>query len=110
MDHLKMAVAKINAHHPNILSLAADCSGAQIIPSTDSLSTTTLGYCCPRPLGCTVLLKGANWDELKKVKHVVHCGVFAAYHLALKTSILADEDASLPVPELPLKSPIKVAR
>lgn len=53
------------------------------------------------------MLKGANGDELKKVKHVVHYGVFAAYHLALETSFLADEGASLP--ELPLKSPIKVA-
>lgn len=46
-------------------------------------------------------------DELKKVKHVVQYGVFAAYHLALETSFLADEGASLP--ELPLKSPITVA-
>ena len=53
------------------------------------------------------MLKGANEDELKKVKHVVQYGVFAAYHLALETSFLADEGASLP--ELPLKSPITVA-
>jgi 1-phosphatidylinositol-3-phosphate 5-kinase len=53
------------------------------------------------------LLKGANGDELKKVKHVVHYGVFAAYHLALETSFLVDEGATLP--ELPLKSPIIVA-
>lgn len=53
------------------------------------------------------MLKGANGDELKKVKHVVQYGVFAAYHLALETSFLADEGASLP--ELPLKSPITVA-
>ncbi|GAB2291594.1 hypothetical protein Dimus_025850 [Dionaea muscipula] len=62
---------------------------------------------CPKPLGCTILLKGAQGDELKKVKHVLHYGVFAAYHLALETSFLADEGASLP--ELPLKSPITVA-
>lgn len=54
-----------------------------------------------------ILLKGASGDELKKVKHVVQYGVFAAYHLALETSFLADEGASLP--ELPLKSPITVA-
>ncbi|XP_056176635.1 1-phosphatidylinositol-3-phosphate 5-kinase FAB1B isoform X2 [Syzygium oleosum] len=54
-----------------------------------------------------ILLRGANGDELKKVKHVVQYGVFAAYHLALETSFLADERASLP--ELPLKSPITVA-
>ena len=54
-----------------------------------------------------ILLKGANGDELKKVKHVIQYGVFAAYHLALETCFLADEGASLP--ELPLKSPITVA-
>ncbi|KAF9616143.1 hypothetical protein IFM89_028609, partial [Coptis chinensis] len=168
MDHLKMAVAKIDAHHPNVLLveksvsrfaqdylLAKDislvlnikrplleriarCTGAQIVPSIDHLSSQKLGYCgafhvekfleehgtagqggkklvktlmffegCPKPLGCTILLKGANGDELKKVKHVLQYGVFAAYHLALETSFLADEGASLP--ELPLKSPITVA-
>ncbi|KAK1314676.1 1-phosphatidylinositol-3-phosphate 5-kinase FAB1B [Acorus calamus] len=61
---------------------------------------------CPKPLGCTILLKGASGDELKKVKQAVQYGVFAAYHLALETSFLADEGASLP--ELPLKSPITV--
>ncbi|RWR95855.1 1-phosphatidylinositol-3-phosphate 5-kinase FAB1B [Cinnamomum micranthum f. kanehirae] len=168
MDHLKMAVAKIDAHLPDILLVEksvsryaqdyllskdislvlnvkrplleriARCTGAQIVPSIDHLSSPKLGHCemfhveklleehgsagqcgkklvktlmffegCPKPLGCTVLLKGANGDELKKVKHVVQYGVFAAYHLALETSFLADEGASLP--ELPLKSPITVA-
>ncbi|KAK6268316.1 hypothetical protein QUC31_012476 [Theobroma cacao] len=168
MDHLKMAVAKIHAHQPNILLVEksvsrfaqdyllekdislvlnikrplleriARCTGAQIIPSIDHLSTQKLGYCekfhverfmedlgsagqggkklfktlmyfegCPKPLGCTILLRGANGDELKKVKHVVQYGMFAAYHLALETSFLADEGASLP--EFPLNSPITVA-
>ncbi|KAL5850743.1 hypothetical protein ACOSQ3_008792 [Xanthoceras sorbifolium] len=168
MDHLKMAVAKIDAHHPNVLLveksvsgcaleylLAKDislvknmkrplleriarCTGAQVVPSIDHLTSQKLGYCdmfhvekfleehgsagqggkkltktlmffegCPKPLGCTILLKGANGDDLKKVKHVVQYGVFAAYHLAVETSFLADEGASLP--ELPLKSPITVA-
>ncbi|KAF5466280.1 hypothetical protein F2P56_016221 [Juglans regia] len=168
MDHLKMAVAKIDVHHPDVLLveksvsrhaqeylLAKDislvlnikrplleriarCTGAQIVPSIDHLSSPKLGYCdafhvekfledhgsagqggkkllktlmyfegCPKPLGCTILLRGANGDELKKVKHVVQYGVFAAYHLALETSFLADEGASLP--ELPLNSPITVA-
>ncbi|CAN4084821.1 unnamed protein product [Withania somnifera] len=168
MDHLKMAVAKIDAHHPNILLVEksvsrfaqeyllaknislvlnvkrplleriARCSGAQVVPSIDNLTTPKLGYCdsfhvdkfvedhgsagqagkkmtktlmffegCPKPFGCTILLKGANGDDLKKIKRVIQYGVFAAYHLALETSFLADEGASLP--ELPLKSPIKVA-
>ncbi|XP_048443758.1 LOW QUALITY PROTEIN: 1-phosphatidylinositol-3-phosphate 5-kinase FAB1A [Pyrus x bretschneideri] len=168
MDHLKMAVAKIDSHHPNVLLveksvsryaqdylLAKDislvlnikrplleriarCTGAQIVPSIDHLTSPKLGFCdmfnvkkfhevhgsagqggkkltktlmffegCPKPLGVTIMLHGANGDELKKVKHVVQYGVFAAYHLALETSFLADEGASLP--ELPLKSAITVA-
>lgn len=51
---------------------------------------------CPRRLGCTVLLKGVCREELKKVKHVIQFAVFAAYHLSLETSFLADEGASLP--------------
>ncbi|XP_031491774.1 putative 1-phosphatidylinositol-3-phosphate 5-kinase FAB1C [Nymphaea colorata] len=51
---------------------------------------------CPRRLGCTVLLRGAPREELKKVKHVVQYAVFAAYHLLLETSFLADEGATLP--------------
>ncbi|KAF8390053.1 hypothetical protein HHK36_024574 [Tetracentron sinense] len=50
---------------------------------------------CPRRLGCTVLLKGICHEELKKVKHVVQYAVFAAYHLSLETSFLADEGATL---------------
>ncbi|XP_025012598.2 1-phosphatidylinositol-3-phosphate 5-kinase FAB1A isoform X1 [Ricinus communis] len=168
MDHLKMAVTKIDAHHPNVLLveksvsryaqeylLAKDislvlnikkslleriarCTGAHIVPSIDHLNSQKLGYCdlfhvekfleehgsagqggkkltktlmffegCPKPLGYTILLRGAHGDELKKVKHVVQYGVFAAYHLALETSFLADEGASLP--QLPLTSSIAVA-
>ncbi|KAL2462389.1 1-phosphatidylinositol-3-phosphate 5-kinase FAB1B [Forsythia ovata] len=168
MDHLKMAVAKIGSHQPDILLveksvsryaqeylLAKDislvlnikrplleriarCTGGDIVPSIDHLSSQKLGYCdkfhverfleehgtaeqggkkmmktlmyfegCPKPLGYTILLRGANGNELKKVKHVVQYGVFAAYHLALETSFLADEGASLP--ELPLNSLITVA-
>lgn len=39
---------------------------------------------------------GSCREELKKVKHVVQYAVFAAYHLSLETSFLADEGASLP--------------
>ncbi|GJX05206.1 1-phosphatidylinositol-3-phosphate 5-kinase FAB1B-like protein [Tanacetum coccineum] len=125
MDHLKMAVAKIDAHQPDVLLveksvsryaqeylLAKDislvlnikrplleriarCTGAQIAPSVDHLSSQTLGYCdtfhvekfleehgtagqggkklvktlmyfegCPKPLGCTILLRGASLPDL----------------------------------------------
>ena len=52
------------------------------------------------------MLKGACREELKKVKHVVQYAVFAAYHLSLETSFLADEGASLP--KMTLKSSITI--
>ncbi|KAL0372702.1 UNVERIFIED_CONTAM: putative 1-phosphatidylinositol-3-phosphate 5-kinase FAB1C [Sesamum calycinum] len=50
---------------------------------------------CPRRLGCTVLLRGSSREDLKKVKTVTQYAVFAAYHLSLETSFLADEDLNL---------------
>ncbi|KAE8719283.1 Forms aploid and binucleate cells 1c, putative isoform 4 [Hibiscus syriacus] len=61
---------------------------------------------CPRRLCCTVLLRGRSREELKKVKHVVQYALFAAYHLSLETSFLADEGATLP--KMKVKPPISV--
>ncbi|CAN6675494.1 unnamed protein product [Malus baccata var. baccata] len=61
---------------------------------------------CPRRLCCTVLLKGACVEELKKIKHVVQYAVFAAYHLSLETSFLADEGATLP--KTTLRHPVTI--
>lgn len=46
-----------------------------------------------KPLGCTILLKGAPIDELKRVKRVIQYTIFAAYHLILETSFFADQRA-----------------
>ncbi|CAB4289569.1 unnamed protein product [Prunus armeniaca] len=48
---------------------------------------------CPTRLGCTILLKGAQSDELKKIKCVVQCAVILAYHLKLETAFLVDQRA-----------------
>ncbi|XP_011074908.1 putative 1-phosphatidylinositol-3-phosphate 5-kinase FAB1D [Sesamum indicum] len=47
----------------------------------------------PTRLGCTVLLMGANSNELKRIKCVVRCAVVMAYHLMLETSFLLDQSA-----------------
>lgn len=49
-----------------------------------------------KPLGCTILLKGAPIVELKKVKRVLQYTVFAAYHLILETSFFVDQRALFP--------------
>ncbi|CAN4099874.1 unnamed protein product [Withania somnifera] len=48
---------------------------------------------CPTHLGCTILLMGANSDELKKIKCIVRCAVIMAYNLILETSFLLDQKA-----------------
>ncbi|PQQ07917.1 hypothetical protein Pyn_10819 [Prunus yedoensis var. nudiflora] len=89
----------LNVKRP-VLERIARCTGALITPSIDDIPKTLwdIVNCsgCPRRLCCTVLLKGACVEELKKIKHVVQYAVFAAYHLSLETSFLADEGATLP--------------
>jgi 1-phosphatidylinositol-3-phosphate 5-kinase len=51
-----------------------------------------------------ILLRGERLEELKKVKHAAQFAVFAAYHLSLETSFLADEGASLPRLLMPFDS------
>ncbi|CAI9764065.1 unnamed protein product [Fraxinus pennsylvanica] len=48
---------------------------------------------CPTRLGCTILLMGANGNELKRIKCVFRCAVVMAYHLMLETSFLLDQRA-----------------
>ncbi|KAI3460633.1 hypothetical protein Pfo_017296 [Paulownia fortunei] len=48
---------------------------------------------CPSRLGCTIVLMGANSDELKRIKCVIRCAVVMAYHLMLETSFLLDQSA-----------------
>ncbi|KAI3736747.1 hypothetical protein L2E82_26732 [Cichorium intybus] len=45
----------------------------------------------PKCRGCTILLKGSNNDELKKIKTVVQFAVVMAYHLILESSFLLNQ-------------------
>ncbi|XP_020586116.1 putative 1-phosphatidylinositol-3-phosphate 5-kinase FAB1C isoform X2 [Phalaenopsis equestris] len=78
-----------------------------IQPSKRSVKTLMYFEGCPRRLGCTVILRGPCLEELKKVKRVISLAIFAAYHLSLETSFLANEGATLP--ELPIKSPSSIS-
>ncbi|CAL5009204.1 unnamed protein product [Urochloa decumbens] len=60
----------------------------------------------PCPLGCTILLKGANSEELKKVKQVMHFTVFAAYHLILETSFFEDQRVFLNDKNMPKENSV----
>lgn len=49
---------------------------------------------CPRPLGCTILLKGSDPEELARVKRVAAFAAYAAYWNRLEAEVLADQLAS----------------
>ncbi|KAF0915769.1 hypothetical protein E2562_038812 [Oryza meyeriana var. granulata] len=114
----------LNVKRP-LLDRISRCTGGQIASSIDNIASARLGHCdmfkvekvlesstehaekkstktlmffegCMKRLGCTVLLRGACRDELKRIKRVMQLAVFAAYHLYLETSFLADEGATLP--------------
>ena len=51
---------------------------------------------CAVHLGCTIVLRGSNIQELRKVKQIVRFLVYCAYHSRLETSFLMDEFALPP--------------
>uniref|UniRef100_A0A0E0HNP1 1-phosphatidylinositol-3-phosphate 5-kinase n=1 Tax=Oryza nivara TaxID=4536 RepID=A0A0E0HNP1_ORYNI len=110
----------------SLLERISRCTGAQIASSIENVTSVRLGQCqtfwiervsesslpknankksaktlmffdgCPRRLGCTILLRGTSHEELRRVKLALQFALFAAYHLSLETSYLADEGATLP--------------
>ncbi|DBA97431.1 hypothetical protein WJX77_010396 [Trebouxia sp. C0004] len=64
---------------------------------------------CPRPLGCTVLLQGADAEQLTLLKKVMKFAIYAAFAGRLEAAFLTDELASasavLQGTALPPKSP-----
>ncbi|GJN29091.1 hypothetical protein PR202_gb17284 [Eleusine coracana subsp. coracana] len=84
-EYLKNAVAKIEAQRPHVLLVekSVPLYAQQLLAKEISLVLN-------------VLLRGRSYEELKKIKLAVQFAVFAAYHLSLETSYLADEGATLP--------------
>ncbi|KAL3149135.1 hypothetical protein ABBQ32_001972 [Trebouxia sp. C0010 RCD-2024] len=75
-------------------STSAGSGGASFRHSGSGPRTLMFFKGCPRPLGCTVLLKGAPADQLVLLKKVTKFAVFAAYAGRLETAFLTDEVAS----------------
>ncbi|RYR31101.1 hypothetical protein Ahy_B01g055886 [Arachis hypogaea] len=97
---VKGVVCKKNVAHRRMTSKGLLSTGTQNVPSIDHLSSPKLGYCEAFHVEkfvenlSSAAAQGADEEELKEVKHVVQYAVFAAYHLALETSFLADEGIS----------------
>ncbi|CDP19435.1 unnamed protein product [Coffea canephora] len=76
-----------------------------VIAETGKKPSKTLMFLegCPTRLGCTILLMGADSDQLKRIKCVVRCAVVMAYHFILETYFLLDQRAmfsSIPISEV----------
>ncbi|CAN6166903.1 unnamed protein product [Urochloa humidicola] len=125
----------LNVKRP-LLDRISRCTGGQVASSVDNIVSARLGQCdlfkvekvpesssaertekgstktlmffegCLKRLGCTVLLRGNCLEELKKIKRAMQLAVFAAYHLSLETSFLADEGATVPrIPSMSVINP-----
>ncbi|KAK0104208.1 1-phosphatidylinositol-3-phosphate 5-kinase [Cadophora gregata f. sp. sojae] len=55
---------------------------------------------CPKELGCTIALRGANMAILSKMKRITEFMVYVVYNLKLETCLMRDEFVLIPsVPE-----------
>lgn len=106
----------------SVLYDIARCCRADIISSIDKLSLCPrLGTCgrfqlrtyvvdenkglrktfaildrCSERLGCTIVLRGADYNQLSKVKKIVELVVLIAYHIKLECALLRDKFVNMP--------------
>ncbi|KAJ1975037.1 Mitochondrial distribution and morphology protein 12 [Dimargaris xerosporica] len=111
----------------SVLDLLARLTGADVITSIDELSRDPqLGYCgemaiqsfqhqyipgirksymyfhhCPRPLGCTLTLRGTSQHQLVRLKEIMRFMVMVAYNLKLETWLVRDLFALAPTVSTP---------
>ncbi|KAJ1980613.1 Mitochondrial distribution and morphology protein 12, partial [Dimargaris verticillata] len=111
----------------SVLDLLARLTGADVITSIDELSRDPqLGYCsemtiqsfqhqyipgirrsymyfhhCPRPLGCTLTLRGTSQHQLMRLKEIMRFMVMVAYNLKLETWLVRDLFALAPTVSTP---------
>ncbi len=105
---------------PSVLAAVSRCARTRIISSIDKLAIkpAQAGTCsnfylktyvhggrkktymflsgCPKELGCTIILRGANNATLAKVKRITDFMVYVVYNLKLETCLMRDEFALIP--------------
>ena len=105
---------------PSVLEAVSRCTYARFHNSVDKLATPAdeLGTCelfevktyliegrrktyiylsgCPPELGCTIALRGASRDVLKKIKLITDFMIYVVYNLKLETCLMRDEWALIP--------------
>lgn len=102
---------------PSVIEAVSRCTQTRIISSIDKLAIKPAhsGSCssfelktyvnngrkktyaylsgCPKELGCTIVLRGADENTLAKVKRITEFMVYVVYNLKLETSLMRDEFA-----------------
>lgn len=102
---------------PSVIEAVSRCTQTRIISSIDKLAIkpTQTGRCssfelktyvnngkkktyvylsgCPKELGCTIVLRGADNSTLAKVKRITEFMVYVVYNLKLETCLMRDEFA-----------------
>ena len=105
---------------PSVIEAVSRCTQTKIITSIDRLAASPAypGQCgsfdvktylhnnrkktymyisgCPKELGCTIVLRGAEHDVLVKVKRITEFMVYVVYNLKLETCLMRDEFAKIP--------------
>ena len=105
---------------PSVLEAVSRCSQTRIISSIDKLAIkpAQAGKCtsfylktyvykgrkktymylsgCPKELGCTIVLRGADDNTLAKIKRITEFMVYVVYNLKLETCLMRDEFALIP--------------
>ncbi|OAT14313.1 1-phosphatidylinositol-3-phosphate 5-kinase [Blastomyces gilchristii SLH14081] len=105
---------------PSVIEAVSRCTQTRIITSMDRLATNPSypGKCgsfdvktyvhknrkktymyisgCPKELGCTIVLRGAENDLLMKIKRITEFMVYVVYNLKLETCLMRDEFAKIP--------------
>ncbi|PGH13895.1 hypothetical protein AJ80_06164 [Polytolypa hystricis UAMH7299] len=105
---------------PSVIEAVSRCTQTRIITSMDRLATTSAhpGQCgsfdvktyvysgrkktymyisgCPKELGCSIVLRGADSDTLVKIKRITEFMVYVVYNLKLETCLMRDEFAKIP--------------
>ena len=105
---------------PTVLNAVARCTQSRMISSVDKLAIdpSNLGRCgsfdvrtyvhknvkktyiylsgCQKDLGCTIILRGAENDDLVKLKRVTEFMSYVVYNLRLETCLMRDEFVDTP--------------
>ena len=121
LDFLEQAgIAVVANVKSSVLNAVARCTQTRLITSPEKLSMdpSHLGTCgsfdvrtyvhgtmkktfiylsgCQKDLGCTIVLRGAELEPLRKLKRIAEFMCFVVYNLKLETCVMRDEYVLIP--------------